>query len=140
MPAGEQRALKGDGTSTRRGFAGLAGLPRLDRVSPDSLERSQLQARLQVASEDDGAIRYELLGPERDGGLVASRGLLALPEAAEGDLFFDIEGPRYYSEDSREFGLQYLFGIVDTAEADEAGLRRYTRIWAFDRRGEKRAL
>jgi uncharacterized protein len=87
-------------------------------VSRDSLERSQLQARLQVASEDEGVIRYELLDPERDDdrALVANRGLLALPEQADGDLFFDIEGARYYSEDGREFGLQYLFGVVDTAE------------------------
>ena len=142
MPAGQRRALKGAGIWTRRGFAGLADLPRLDRVSPDPLERSQRQARLQVASEDAGVIRYELLDPERDGdgGLVGNRGLLALPEPADGDLFFDIEGARYYSEDSREFGLQYLFGVVDTAEADEAGLPRYTQIWAFDRPGEKRAF
>ena len=142
MTTGQRRALKGDGISTRRGFAGLAGLPRLDRVSPDALGRAQQQARLQVASEDDGIIRYELLDPERDadGALVANRGLLALPEPADGDLFFDIEGARYYSEDGREFGLQYLFGVVDTAEADEAGLPRYTQIWAFDRPGEKRAF
>ena len=142
MAAGQRRALKGAGTSTRRGFAGLAELPRLDRVSRDSLERSQLQARLQVASEDKGVIRYELLDPERDGdgALVASRGLLGLPEPAEGDLFFDIEGARYYSEDSREFGLQYLFGVVDTADAGGAGLPRYTQIWAYDRAGEKRAF
>ncbi len=63
-------------------------------------------------------IRYEILDPERDGdgGLVANRGLLALPEPADGDLLFDIEGARYSSEDGREFGLQYLFGVVDTAE------------------------
>ena len=142
MTTGQRRALKGAGISTRRGFAGLAGLPRLDRVSPDVLERAQQQARLQVASEDDGIIRYELLDPERDadGALVANRGLLALPEPADGDLFFDIEGARYYSEDGREFGLQYLFGVVDTAEVDEAGLPRYTQIWAFDRPGEKRAF
>ena len=142
MPTGQRRALKGAGIWTRRGFAGLADLPRLDRVSTDALERSQRQARLQVASEDAGGIRYELLDPERDadGALVANRGLLALPEPAAGDLFFDIEGTRYYSEDSREFGLQYLFGVVDTAEADEAGLPRYTQIWAYDRPGEKRAF
>src|SRR6266550_2855563 len=141
MTTGQRRALKGAGISTRRGFAGLAGLPRLDRVSPDALERAQSQARLQVASED-GTIRYELLEPERDGdsALVANRGLLALPEPADGDLFFDIEGARHYSEDGREFGLQYLFGVVDTAEVDEAGLPRYTQIWAFDRPGEKRAF
>src|SRR5216683_2107680 len=124
MATGQRRALKGAGISTRRGFAGLAGLPRLDRVSPDALGRAQRQARLQVASEDDRVVRYEILDPERDadGALVANRGLLALPEPADGDLFFDIEGARYYSEDGREFGLQYLFGVVDMAEADEAGL------------------
>ena len=142
MPAGQRRALKDAGTATRRGFAGLDALPWLDRVSPGSLERSQRQARLQVASEDEGVIRYELLAPERDSGgaLVANRGLLALPEPADGDLFFDIEGARYYSEDGREFGLQYLFGVVDTAEADEVGLPRYTQLWAYDRPGEKRAF
>src|ERR1035441_2288227 len=60
-------------------------------------------------------------------------GLLGLPEPADGDLFFDIEGARYYSEDGREFGLQYRFGVVDTAEAGEAGLPRYAQIWAYDR-------
>ena len=83
MPAGPRRALKEAGISTRRGFAGRAGLPRLDRVSPGVLRDAQRQARLQVASEDGG---------------------------------------------------------VDTAEADEAGLPRYTQIWAFDRPGEKRAF
>ena len=69
-----------------------------------------------------------------------NHGLLALPEPADGDLFFDIEGARYYSEDSQEFGLQYLFGVVDTADLDSSGRPRYTQIWAFDRHGEKRAF
>ena len=142
MTTGQRRALKGAGIATRRGFAGLAGLPRLSRVSPDSLGRSQAQARLQVASEDDGIIRFALLEPERDasGALVPNRGLMALPEPVTGDLFFDIEGARYYSEDSREFGLQYLFGVVDTADLDSSGRPRYTAFWAFDRQGEKRAF
>ena len=142
MPTGQRRTLKGAGISTRRGLASLADLPRLDRVRRDSLERARLQARLQVASEDDGVIRYEILDPGRDadGALVANRGLLALPEPAAGDLFFDIEGARHYSEDTREFGLQYLFGVVDTADPDESGRPRYTQIWAFGRAGEKRAF
>jgi uncharacterized protein len=142
MMTGQRRALKGAGIATRRGFAGLAELPRLDRVSPDALRRAQGQARLQVASEDDGVIRYEILSPERDGdgALVANRGLLALPEPVTGDLFFDIEGARYYSEDSREFGLQYLFGVVDTADLDSSGQPRYTAFWAFGREDEKRAF
>ena len=141
MPSGQRRELKDAGISTRREFAGLAVLPVLSRVSPAALERAHRQARLQVAS-DDGHIRYEILEPDRDaeGALVANRGLAALPEPAAGDLFFDIEGARYYSQDGREFGLQYLFGVVDTAEADEAGQARYTQIWAFDRPGEKHAF
>jgi predicted RecB family nuclease len=144
MTIGQRRALKDFGIPTRRQFAGLADadLPDLSRVNRSSLERSRLQARLQVASEDGGRIQYEILDPERDAekALIPNRGLLALPEPTEGDLFFDIEGARYYSEDTKEFGLQYLFGIVDTADLDESGLPRYTQIWSFDRAGEKRAF
>ena len=142
MTAGQRRVLKAAGIATRRGFAGLDELPELRGVSRGSLLGARLQARLQVASEDSGAIRYELLPPERDaaGDLVPNRGLLALPEPVVGDLFFDIEGARYYSEDGKEFGLQYLFGIIDTADVDEWGMPRYLRIWSFDRAGERRAF
>jgi uncharacterized protein len=139
ITAGQRRALRAAGVATRRGFAGLAAPPALSRVSGESLQRAQLQARLQVASQDEGRIRYELVEPERDreGELVANRGLLALPEPVAGDLFFDIEGARYYSEDDREVGLQYLFGILDTAAASPP---QYRQFWAFDRQGEKHAF
>jgi len=138
----QRRTLKASGVSTRRGLASLAVLPGRTQASRDSLAGARLQARLQVASEDEARVRYELLDPERDqaGALLANRGLLALPEPAVGDLFFDIEGARYYSEDNREFGLQYLFGVVDTADTDARGRPRYTQIWAFDRQDEKRAF
>jgi predicted RecB family nuclease len=141
MPTNQRLALKASGISTRRGFAALGSLPELS-VDPSSLERAQLQARLQVTSEDAGRIEYRLLEPDRDedGEMVWNRGLLALPQPCIGDLFFDIEGARYYSEDGREFGLQYLFGIVDTADQDEHDTPRYTQIWAFDRHGEKQAF
>jgi uncharacterized protein len=139
---GQRRGLKAAGIPTRRGLAGLDPLPLLRGTSRESLERARSQANLQVRSEDAGAVAYELLAPDRDpdGELVPNRGLLALPEPAEGDLFFDIEGARYYSEDGREFGLQYLFGIVDTADVDAAGAPQYLQFWAFDRAGEKRAF
>jgi predicted RecB family nuclease len=142
MPANQRAALKSIGVGTRRGFAALDPIPALDRCNPGSLERSQLQARLQVGSEDARRIDYELLEPERaeTGALVPNRGLLGLPEPMTGDLFFDIEGARYYSEDGREFGLQYLFGVVDTADLDGEGRPGYTEIWAFDRGGEKLAF
>jgi predicted RecB family nuclease len=142
MSKGQRGRLKEIGVPTRRGFAALNPLPALRGTSREPLERARSQAILQVASEDAGDIHYELLEPDRDaeGGLVPNRGLLALPEPTEGDLFFDIEGARYFSEDGTEFGLQYLFGIVDTAETDAQGAPRYTQFWAFDRAGEKRAF
>jgi len=138
----QRRALKGTGVMTRRQLAGLEHLPPLQGLGRESLERARLQASLQVKSEDEGRIRYEILPPERgeDGALVNNRGLLALPEPTVGDLFFDIEGARYYSEDGKEFGLQYLFGIVDTADVGPDGVPSYTQIWGFDRQGEKRAF
>lgn len=138
----QRRVLKAAGISTRRGLAALAELPSRTRASEESLAGARQQARLQVASEDQGHLTYELLAPERDpdGALVPNRGLLALPEPSPGDLFFDIEGARYYSEDNQEFGLQYLFGVVDTADLDEQGRPRYTQLWAFDRGNEKGAF
>ena len=138
----QRRALKTAGVSTRRALASLDVLPGGNAVSRQSLEGARLQARLQVASEDKGHIEYEILDPERDlsGALLTNRGLLAMPVPVTGDLFFDIEGARYYSEDAKEFGLQYLFGVVDTADTDARGRPRYTQIWAFDRPDEKRAF
>jgi uncharacterized protein len=142
MTAQQRRGLKDSGISTRRGFAALPTLSEVPQASREPLHRAQLQARLQVDSEDRGSIQYRLLDPERgaDGHPAGNRGLAALPEPCAGDLFFDIEGARYYSEDSREFGLQYLFGIVDMANTDDKGVPRYTQIWAFDRAGEKTAF
>jgi predicted RecB family nuclease len=138
----QRRALKTAGVLTRRGFAGLAEAPTLFHLRREALERTQLQARLQVVSEDEGRLRYELLDPERDdnGALIPNRGLLALPQPSVGDLFFDIEGARYYTEDGKEFGLQYLFGLVDTADVGPDGTPRYTQIWSFDRQREKRGF
>ena len=115
-PLDRRKALKSEGIATRRGLAGLDEPPQLDGASRVGLARVHAQARIQVEGEDAGEPRWELIEPERvDGELVPDRGLLVLPEPAEGDLFFDIEGSRYYSEDGKEFGLQYLFGIVNTA-------------------------
>jgi predicted RecB family nuclease len=139
---GQRRRLKEIGVATRREFAAVDPLPALRGTSRESLERARSQAILQVASEDAAAIAYDLLEPDRnpEGELVPNRGFLALPEPSDGDLFFDIEGARHFSEDGKEFALQYLFGIVDTADTDERGAPRYTQFWAFDRAGEKRAF
>ena len=139
----QRRALKDHDITTMSAFADLDETPTLDRVGPASLGRTQLQARLQVRSRREGGRPLsELVEPERDavGELVPNRGLLGLPAKVAGDLYFDIEGARYYTEDQKEFGLQYLFGIVDSAELDAQGRPKYHAFWGFDREGERRAF
>ena len=51
----QQRALKAADVATMRGFARLDVLPGLNQVSPESLQRAQLQARLQVNIQAPGA-------------------------------------------------------------------------------------
>lgn len=142
ITARQGKSLKVAGVSSRRDFARMDEPPLLPRVGKESLGRVHAQARLQVRGEDQGELLWELIGPERteDGELTANRGLLALPEPSGGDLFFDIEGTPYYSEDGKEFGLQYLFGIVDSSQLDDDGHPRYYSWWAFDRASERIAF
>ena len=142
ITARQRKVLKQQGIATRRGFAALEEVPRFDRVSRQSMTKVHAQARLQVEGEDAERVLWEFVEPEReDGGALAlNRGLSALPPPSPGDLFFDIEGARYYSEDGKEYGLQYLFGIVDTADSEDDGRPRYHALWSFDRSDEKRAF
>jgi uncharacterized protein len=143
ITARQRKVLKQFGIATRRGFAALDEVPRFDRVNQHSMTKAHAQARLQVEGEDKKRLLWEFVEPERNegGALEPNRGLTALPPPSAGDLFFDIEGARYYSEDGKEYGLQYLFGIVDTADRDnDSGLPRYHGFWSFDRREEKRAF
>lgn len=94
MTSRQRKILKTAGITTRRGFAALGEPPRLPHVGKESMAKAHAQARLQVEGEDRGEWLWEFVEPERteEGQLTPDRGLLALPEPAEGDLFFDIEG------------------------------------------------
>lgn len=142
ITARQRNVLKLSGIATRRSFAALEEVPRFDRVNRQSMTRAHAQARLQVEGEDAKRLLWKFVEPEREdgGALATNRGLTALPPPSRGDLFFDIEGARYYTEDGKEYGLQYLFGIVDTADRDNDGRRRYHGFWSFDRSDEKRAF
>ena len=128
-------ALKARGVPTRRGLAGLELplVPRLEDVRPESLERVQRQARLQVAGEDAGRVLHELIEPARlnDGTLEPNRGLLSLPEPRPGDLFFDIEGDPFAFDD----GIEYLFGVLEPGLPDADGNATFHAFWARDAAG-----
>ena len=60
--------------------------------------------------------------------------LAAIPEPDPGDLFFDFEGDPLYTEGAAtDWGLDYLFGMVDTDE-------RFTPLWAHSFAEERVAL
>ncbi len=139
LTARQGQALKAQGVTTLAALGSAPEPPKAPGIGGQALANVHAQARIQLAGRRTGRPQWEFREPERDegGALVPDRGLLALPPPAPGDLFFDIEGARYYSEDDKDFGLQYLFGIVDTADLGADGRPRYHAIWSFDRREEK---
>ncbi|TFV57521.1 TM0106 family RecB-like putative nuclease [Mycobacterium sp. PS03-16] len=82
------------------------------------------QAALQVAPRTDGKPPYEV---------VDAQPLMVLPDPDRGDLFFDFEGDPLWTADGRDWGLEYLFGVL-------AMSGEFTPLWAHDRAGEKAAL
>ncbi|MCT7656922.1 TM0106 family RecB-like putative nuclease [Mycobacterium deserti] len=82
------------------------------------------QARLQVTPSTDGKPPYEV---------VDAQPLMVLPDANKGDLFFDFEGDPLWTVDGREWGLEYLWGVL-TVDGD------FHPFWAHDRTSERQAL
>ena len=59
---------------------------------------------MQVEQRRTGRVDYELLLP-----IQAERGLAMLPPPSPGDIFFDLEGDPFATDD----GLEYLWGVID---------------------------
>jgi len=82
------------------------------------------QARLQTSPRVDGKPAYEV---------VDAQPLMVLPDANKGDLFFDFEGDPLWTVDGREWGLEYLWGVLTVTDD-------FHPFWAHDRASERRAL
>jgi uncharacterized protein len=96
-------------------------VPELPARTVDSLTA---QARLQLAPKVDGKPAYEVGDPQP---------LMLLPEPDKGDLFFDFEGDPLWSADGQQWGLEYLFGVLDSTDD-------FQPLWAHDRPDERKAL
>ncbi|WKK70785.1 TM0106 family RecB-like putative nuclease [Rathayibacter oskolensis] len=121
----DQRAkLAAAGVTTIDSLAASTGA--VPGISAGTLDSLRDQARLQLASE---AAPGRLPVVE----LLDASILDALPRPDPGDLFFDFEGDPLHSEDGHQWGLDYLFGLVDVDE-------RFTAFWAHDLAAERRAL
>ena len=126
---GHRRELEGRGLSTLRALA-EEPLPigwKPSHGSAETYAKLREQARVQLEGRERDEPYFELL--DRTPG----RGLAALPEPNDADVFFDFEGDPFVGLG----GLEYLFGWV---VADREGQLRYDHLWAFDAEAEKRAF
>lgn len=95
-------------------------------LTPGALGKLTAQAKLQVLQRDTGIPRFEIADPQP---------LALLPEPDPGDLFFDFEGDPLWTTDGHDWGLEYLFGVL---EAGPTGTFR--PLWAHTRVDERKAL
>lgn len=124
--------LRASGILTIDALALAAAAPAA--MSADTFSSLRTQARLQLESPagvpSDGAPEHAVPTFE----VVAPKSLGVLPRPDHGDLFFDFEGDPLYTEGIGEhWGIDYLFGWVDTRET-------YGAIWAHTFDEERDAL
>ncbi|SIS18294.1 bifunctional RecB family nuclease/DEAD/DEAH box helicase [Microbacterium sp. RURRCA19A] len=101
-------------------------------MSADTFASLRTQARLQLESPAGDGAAGDHVVPTFE--VVEPRALGVLPRPDHGDLFFDFEGDPLYTEGEREqWGIDYLFGWVDTRE-------RYGALWAHSFDEERAAL
>ncbi|KMV22308.1 nuclease [Mycobacterium heckeshornense] len=89
-----------------------------------TLQNLTAQAKLQIAERRSGTPQFEIADPQP---------LAVLPDPDDGDLFFDFEGDPLWTVDGRDWGLEYLFGVLDA----RGGFRP---LWAHSRADERKAL
>ncbi|MBB5166142.1 TM0106 family RecB-like putative nuclease [Mycobacterium sp. AZCC_0083] len=122
MRVSQRARLIDAGVSTLHDLAGHVG--PVPELSARTVKTLTAQARLQVADRVDGKPPYEVLDAQP---------LMVLPDANKGDLFFDFEGDPLWTVDGREWGLEYLWGVLTTTD-------EFTPYWAHDRASERQAL
>ena len=98
----------------------------VDNVSARSLAKLVAQADLQVRQRDAGTPLFEVADPQP---------LALLPNPDEGDLFFDFEGDPLWTADGVDWGLEYLFGVLEGGKSSA-----FHPLWAHDRPDERKAL
>ena len=98
----------------------------VDNVSARSLAKLVAQANLQVRQREAGTPQFEVADPQP---------LALLPDPDEGDLFFDFEGDPLWTADGVDWGLEYLFGVLEGGKSSA-----FHPLWAHDRPDERKAL
>ncbi|GAA2181152.1 TM0106 family RecB-like putative nuclease [Leucobacter tardus] len=97
---------------------------QVDGMPTAAVARLAAQATAQVRTERERVLVVETHD---------ASALAAIPEPDPGDLFFDFEGDPLFRDRTGKWGIDYLFGMVDSAQ-------QFTPIWAHDLDEERRAL
>ncbi|WP_182354692.1 TM0106 family RecB-like putative nuclease [Flaviflexus huanghaiensis] len=122
---GAQRAkLRSAGLKTIDDVAAWKSGAPTGGVPVQTLSTLSDQAALQIASEGRSEPLVRVIDPHA---------LAALPAPSDGDIFFDFEGDPLWTADGATWGLDYLFGLVDTSG-------EFTAFWAHDMKQERQAL
>lgn len=122
MRVSQRARLLDAGITTMTRLAGHSG--PVPEVSARSVAALTAQARLQTTPRADDKPPYEIADPQP---------LMLLPDPDKGDLFFDFEGDPLWTADGADWGLEYLFGVLRTADD-------FHPLWAHDRAQERKAL
>ena len=104
------------------------GTDAVDGIAARTLHNLRHQASLQLKQEQSADSLFEVIDAEALG---------AIPPPNPGDIFFDFEGDPLWAENgSADWGLEYLFGVVEVSDG-ESTFRPY---WAHNRTEERQAL
>jgi predicted RecB family nuclease len=95
-------------------------------LSARAVEKLVSQAKIQVRQRDSDTPQYEVVDPQP---------LTLLPNPDGGDLFFDFEGDPLWTADGVDWGLEYLFGVLEGGRSST-----FHPLWAHDRPDERQAL
>ena len=131
MRVSQRKALREAGIESIEELAASTGT--IEGFPFSTLQKLRAQARLQVAQDERPRLANEQ--PDVHAEVFATVALEALPLPDPGDIFFDFEGDPLWAENgSPDWGLEYLFGVV------EGDTEQFVSFWAHDRAEEKQAL
>ncbi len=123
LSRGQREKLGHSSIQTMRELAESAG--EVEGIGARTLSSLRLQASLQLASAGRDQPPVEVIDPAA---------ISSLPAPDAGDIFFDFEGdPLYTQGDGSVWGLDYLFGLVETDGT-------FRSFWAHDFSEEAAAL
>ncbi len=118
----------------------LAAMPESEATGP--LARWRDQARMQLGLETvDGSRTVTTDGMQRTVSfkVLPDHDLASIPAPSQGDVFFDFEGdPLWQDPATGSWGLEYLFGVVETPTGDAAP--PFRPFWAHSRAEERQAF